>query len=34
MEEKGLTVADAIALRGNNGNNNNCNDGFGGNNAW
>ena len=27
MEEKGLTVADAIALRGNNGNNNNCNDG-------
>ena len=34
MEEKGLTVADAIALRGNNGNNNNCNDDFGGNNAW
>ena len=34
MEEKGLTVADAIALRDNNGNNNNCNDGFGGNNAW
>lgn len=33
MEEKGLTVADAIALRDNNGNNN-CNDGFGGNNAW
>lgn len=33
MEEKGLTVADAIALRDSNGNNN-CNDGFGGNNAW
>lgn len=33
MEEKGLTVADAIALRDSNGNNN-YNDGFGGNNAW
>lgn len=33
MEEKGLTVADAIALRDSNGNSNNG-DMFGGNNAW
>lgn len=33
MEEKGLTVADAIALRDSNGNSNNG-DAFGGNNAW
>ena len=33
MEEKGLTVADAIALRDSNGTNN-MNDGFGNNGAW
>ena len=33
MEEKGLTVADAIALRDSNGINN-MNDGFGNNGAW
>ena len=32
MEEKGLSVADALALRG--GGNNNANDVWGGNNAW
>lgn len=32
MEDKGLTVADALALRNDGGNN--YNDGFGGNGAW
>lgn len=34
MEDTGISIADALALRGNNGNNNNDGNMFGANGAW